>query len=961
MNVFTSQPLLTGPAIVTRRDVDKFSAFSIGHLAPLREPFTLTSFLLRVVAGDVPTGLPRIDGREMWRVGFAGVDVTLYAQAAADFELGSRDDLLARWHSGLAQALPTQLTRAALSSYTSNAVLASEDWDLEAVAGAFRHAFGDRFAFIAFKTGQRSASVPCEHQFNAQHFDEVYLHLAVTFASEDGNWVAGWSENNPQFRQFWNRATNYPTTLVGHMNRSSSSAPRGLQPVLGCLTYCDWKVYESWIRLFRRHLTRASTRRAAANTGNFDRRAQLADAEAKQRLLITEATDQVLANNFSARVELGLRFSPADLADEGLNTQQLCEAVWQQLAVVFGRFVVLSPSDRMEPVCNLMRRLSGWCLDHSRLVFQAFTLGLDGKRHSLLTNPDWLGLETVAVMEGLLQAITSGDARKSNPYNSTFAEAPLNMVEGLLDRFFDATYQPPSLQLGVAHHPAATAVCWHLYGGHGDANTGIAKLRNRLPRPPNDFGDLVPSLCATFWQAFKAMNHRQLNGVHTSQAFMNRETLVHYAVGWVLGSAGRGSGGNNELKPLLNFLSALIYRVSIVDGPFPHADDVPGLNPQLQDRVHRLLLEHFPGGLVFVRKPGSGSASRVPISNDELTCFAVNTLVQARFRQGRISPLVHPFVFPAVALAPLPVVAPPLVAAPVVATPPVAAPSSSSEESESSEDGDLLDHEGVVNASSSSDSERINLSTTSSSSTTTHQPRRIVRSVFTRRTEDISVAITEPIVRSDPPRRFTVFDRQFDRTMLRTVRSSAAFDLSDSSSGSDNQLARRFERVVTIAEEEGDEEEVLSSDAASSSEASSSEASSRPLHQTTRLLRFFDAELAGLMKELLSVDPRLPRLPNSTVQAMRDRIAGMRIDDHGITPFHYEIATCRALAWYLKRHYERFPTIERKLQNFVDRFKKRVELTEPRMDADYLKSGRISQGIFLGGFRNEVTAFPGIE
>ena len=285
MNVFapTTEPLPTGPEIVTRRDVDKFCGYSIGNIAPLREPFTICSLLQMIAARKVPTGFPHIDARAMWRVGFAGVDVTLYVQAAADFVLGNREDLHARWHASVADAIPTQLTSAGFSSHLVKKIFVSEDWDLDALAGAFRQTFGDDFALIVFKTGQRSSSVPCEHQFNLQHFDQVFLHLAVSFSSSEGNYVAGWSES-PHFDLFWARGTtNFPTTVVGQMNRSSSSPPLVLRAALTCLRNREWKVYESWIRLFRRHLFWSSTRRAAANTGNFDRRAQLADGEAKQR------------------------------------------------------------------------------------------------------------------------------------------------------------------------------------------------------------------------------------------------------------------------------------------------------------------------------------------------------------------------------------------------------------------------------------------------------------------------------------------------------------------------------------------------------------------------------------------------------------------------------------------------------------------------------------------------------
>src|SRR3990167_5090154 len=178
MNVFapTTEPLPTGPEIVTRRDVDKFCGYSIGNIAPLREPFTVSSILQPIAAREVPTGFPLIDARAMWRVGFAGVDVTLYVQAAADFELGSREELHARWHAGVADAVPTQLTGAGFSSHLVKKIFVSEDWDLDALAGAFHQTFGERFTLIVFKTGQRTSRVPCEHQFHLERFDEVFLH-----------------------------------------------------------------------------------------------------------------------------------------------------------------------------------------------------------------------------------------------------------------------------------------------------------------------------------------------------------------------------------------------------------------------------------------------------------------------------------------------------------------------------------------------------------------------------------------------------------------------------------------------------------------------------------------------------------------------------------------------------------------------------------------------------------------
>ena len=647
----STPPSVTAPVVpfappqwTTRQDIDKFTAFADGTLAPLKEPFTLTSTLKRIRPGTVPTGFPFIDRFAMFRVGFAGPDVTLYVLPAAPF-VYNRDELHRSWHASLAQAVPTILTSAGLSLPTSKTLFVSEDWNLDSLTIAFRHTFGNNFTLIAFKTGQRSASIPCEHLFNLAEFERIYLHLAVTFYStEEDNSVVGWPENNPQFRAFWAPGTsNWPTTIIDHMNRSSKSAPRNLAPAHGLLTYHDWKVYENWIRLFRRNLSWFATRRAAANTGNFDRRAQLAATEMNHYRLVMQATDQVMANDFGARIELGMSFSPAEL---DIPVLDVCALVWTQLRTTFSPFLLREPITALAPMCAKLRDLSQWTTEHNRRVFSAFVVRGDDNEHSLLTNPDWLGLESIAVMESLLQAITTGDHRKMNPYNPTFRARPLHELDALIQRFFTPAEadQPPTLRLEVAHHPSADVTCWQMHGGQEETHPNFVTLWQLLPKPHINIDNLLASLCAICWDAFLEINDANLANAPLFQAYVNRETVVHYVSDWVFQSVGRGRGGNNQLQPLLNKLSALAYRVTMTHGLQFMGE---GLNPELERRVKDLLLEHFPITMTAIRRPGGGAARRVPVTIGVTTCFYVQQLVDAHFNRGTIAP-VPAFIFPPV-------------------------------------------------------------------------------------------------------------------------------------------------------------------------------------------------------------------------------------------------------------------------------------------------------------------------
>src|SRR3990167_6251542 len=222
MNILNATGTAGTLAVTIRHDVDKFTAFSRASIAPLREPFTLSASVKWVPRRKLQTGFVFLDDTELWRVGFAGVDLTLYVQADPDFALGPRGEVVQRWHESLAVAAPTQVTSAGLASNLLKTFFISADWNLEALGGAFRSTFGPQFVLAAFKTGQRSSSAPCEHQFAMERFEVIYLHLAATFSTEE-NSVCGWSENNHEFSALWNRSTPFPTTVIGHLNRSCAN------------------------------------------------------------------------------------------------------------------------------------------------------------------------------------------------------------------------------------------------------------------------------------------------------------------------------------------------------------------------------------------------------------------------------------------------------------------------------------------------------------------------------------------------------------------------------------------------------------------------------------------------------------------------------------------------------------------------------------------------------------------
>ena len=97
---------------------------------------------------------------------------------------------------------------------------------------------------------------------------------------------------------------------------------------------------------------------------------------------------------------------------------------------------------------------------------------------------------------------------------------------------------------------------------------------------------------------------------------------------------------------------------------------------------------------------------------------------------------------------------------------------------------------------------------------------------------------------------------------------------------------------------------------------------------------------------------------------MRSLVDQLRIvNTVGVTFVHYQMVVLRALAWYLKRHYQAYPRAEKKLESFIFRARQKGQRSDIKINAMFLASPRIlpENLIFAKGKGNQIIAFPQVE
>src|SRR3990167_859999 len=372
--------------------------------------------------------------------------------------------------------------------------------------------------------------------------------------------------------------------------------------------------------------------------------------------MVREACDRLseTERSWGARVEIGVSYKPSAVRQENRSLADFFQILWQQIERVYFPFVRTHRSSEampkiVEPLLALVSMIDN-------------LLGIlkNTYRDLTLPNPDWLGIETLALLEALIMALVTGESRQLNPYNVLvvrpfFPSRWRELFRGLLrpqqrydhDDDEDSSHYNrwiPSIRLRVVQHRKVTATMWHLHGGKRNSVKfrRFVETLNRFPlryECDDEHGeDLSDHLATALWDSFMKLNNKQLrtldqNRIDNPQQFVNRPALMEYLIRWILQS-GRKKG--SKTGELWVWLSALLFRLGAT---------FESRELRLA-QLERSLSETFPNSLTILRKPGKGRASCIAVVDDQLTAYLPATLLEGRERCTSIVPR-DPVEYPA--------------------------------------------------------------------------------------------------------------------------------------------------------------------------------------------------------------------------------------------------------------------------------------------------------------------------